>query len=151
MKQILKHLSKDIIVTSLLVALSLVITSSLVRTTTSYALANCSSQSNVAGSTKPKQDQSGECSEVTDCNESLAADKCGITAVIINITNLLSALVGVVTIIMIIIGGIQYSASSGDPNAANAAKKRITNALLALVIFGFIYAFLQWVVPGGAL
>jgi len=62
---------------------------------------------------------------------------------------LLSALVGLVVTISIVIGGIQYSSSAGDPQAATAAKNRIRNAIIALVAFIFLYAFLQFLVPGG--
>ena len=63
--------------------------------------------------------------------------------------NVLSGIVGIVVIMMVVVGGIQYSASAGDPQKVNAAKKRIANALLALVAYIFLYAFLQWIVPGG--
>lgn len=63
--------------------------------------------------------------------------------------NFLSALVGIVVIGSIILGGIQYSASHGDPGAVAKAKKRIVNALLAFVSYIFLYAFLQWLIPGG--
>ena len=39
----------------------------------------------------------------------------------------------------------------GDPNHVAEAKKRISNALLALVAWLLIYAFLQWIIPGGLL
>jgi Na+/phosphate symporter len=63
--------------------------------------------------------------------------------------NVLSALVGVIVVIMIIVGGIQYSAAGDDPQKVAAAKSKITNALLALFLFIFMYALLQWLVPGG--
>jgi len=63
--------------------------------------------------------------------------------------NFLSAGVLVVVIAMIIIGGIQYSASGGDPNGVADAKKKILNALLALLAYIFMYAFIQWLLPGG--
>jgi len=151
MKQILVKLTTNVLISTILAGLLLGVSASLVSKHNVYALANCSSQSNAAGYLTPKQNQAANCEEAADCRDSLAAKDCGITAIIINITNVLSALVGIVVVISIIIGGIQYSASSGDPQAASAAKKRIINALLALVAFGFIYAFLQWVVPGGAL
>lgn len=66
-----------------------------------------------------------------------------------NIVNFLSAGIGVVVVIMIIIGGIQYITAGDNPSAVTAAKQRIGNALLALVIFLFTFAFLQWLIPGG--
>lgn len=63
----------------------------------------------------------------------------------------LAVTVGIIVTIMIIIGGIQYSAAGGDPNAVAKAKNRIFNAIGALVAFGLLYAFLQYVIPGGVL
>jgi hypothetical protein len=62
---------------------------------------------------------------------------------------LLSALVGVVVAISLVVAGIQYSASGGDPSKVAAAKKRIGNAVLALIMYLFMFAFLQWLIPGG--
>lgn len=65
------------------------------------------------------------------------------------LVNFLSAGVGVVVVAMIIVGGIQYIMAGDNPNAISEAKNRITNALIALVAFLFVAAFLQWLVPGG--
>lgn len=68
---------------------------------------------------------------------------------LVKIFNLLSALVGIVVIGVIIFGGIQYSASHGDPQAVAQARKRITNAVLALIAYLFFFALLQYLIPGG--
>ena len=65
------------------------------------------------------------------------------------IVGFLSGLVGVVVVGVIILGGIQYSMAGDKAEAVSAAKKRITNGLIALVAFLFIFAFLQWLIPGG--
>jgi hypothetical protein len=82
-------------------------------------------------------------------NNNLNKGNCGIITYIVDFTRLLSALVGIVIVIMITIGGIQYAASGPDPSAVTAAKKRIMNALIALVLYIFMFSFLQWLVPGG--
>lgn len=76
-------------------------------------------------------------------------DPCPIVGTTIKYINALSGIVGVVVVIMIIIGGIQYSSAGSDPQKIASAKSKIVNALLALLVFIFLYAFLQWVVPGG--
>lgn len=63
--------------------------------------------------------------------------------------DLLSAAVGVVVIGSIIVGGIMYSASHGDPQLVAKARSRIINAVIAFVAYIFVYAFIQWVIPGG--
>lgn len=67
------------------------------------------------------------------------------------IVNFLSAGVGVVVVGMIMLGGIQYSIAGDNPQKVTDAKKRISNALIALVIYLFIFAFVQWLIPGGIL
>jgi hypothetical protein len=65
------------------------------------------------------------------------------------IVDFLSAGVGIVVVAMIILGGIQYSLAGDNAQAVSAAKKRIVNALIALITFMFMFAFVQWLIPGG--
>jgi hypothetical protein len=62
---------------------------------------------------------------------------------------LLAAGVGLVATIMLVVGGIQYITSNGNPQAVTAAKKKIGDVVLGLMAFAFLYAFLQWLIPGG--
>lgn len=64
---------------------------------------------------------------------------------------LLSALVGMAVVISIIYGGIQYVTSTGDPQRTEAGKKRIIESLVGLAAFMLLYAFLQYILPGGVL
>lgn len=72
-----------------------------------------------------------------------------VKSVINPLINLLAALVGVAVTLMIIVGGIQYGSSGGDPQAVANAKQKIKNAIIALLAFAFMWSFLQWIVPGG--
>lgn len=71
------------------------------------------------------------------------------------VVTFLSALVGVVIVGSLIWGGIQYAtagsdvAGSGKPSQVAAAKQRIANSLIALLAYLLIFAFLQWLIPGG--
>jgi exosortase/archaeosortase len=56
---------------------------------------------------------------------------------------------GLIVSIMIVIGGIQYITAGSEPQKVAAAKGRIANAIVALFAFAFMYAILQWLVPGG--
>ncbi len=62
---------------------------------------------------------------------------------------LLTAVIGVVIVISVVVAGIQYSAAGGDPSGVAAAKKRITAAVIALIAYAFLLGFLRWLVPGG--
>ncbi|CAN5427560.1 hypothetical protein BH09PAT4_BH09PAT4_03340 [soil metagenome] len=63
----------------------------------------------------------------------------------------LSALVGIVAVIAIVVGGIQVTTSAGDPQKSAAGKNHIRNAVIGVVSYVFLYAFLQWVIPGGSI
>lgn len=60
-----------------------------------------------------------------------------------------SAFFGVAVVISIIYGGIEYGSSGGDPQKVSAGKKRIRNALFALIAYIFLFALLNFIVPGG--
>lgn len=72
-----------------------------------------------------------------------------IAKVIIPITQGLGALVGVVVVLSIVIAGVQYSAARDNPQMVASAKNRIVMALIALMIFMFSAALLNWLTPGG--
>jgi hypothetical protein len=63
--------------------------------------------------------------------------------------NLLSIAFGIIAVISLIMGAIQYSASGGDPQKVSQAKKRIFNTIVAMLAFFFLVAFLQFLIPGG--
>jgi hypothetical protein len=61
----------------------------------------------------------------------------------------LSSAVGLVVVLMLVIAGIQYITSVGDPARIKSAKDRITNAVIALALFIFGFAILSFIIPGG--
>ncbi|HXB12433.1 MAG TPA: hypothetical protein VNZ45_10630, partial [Bacteroidia bacterium] len=100
---------------------------------------------NISG-TKVAYASSAACQTTTTVQQS-----CIVTDYLVPAINFLSAGVGVVVIAMIIIGAIQYTTSGGNPQGEADARKKIFNALLALITFIFIYAFLNFVIPGGVI
>lgn len=65
-----------------------------------------------------------------------------------SIIQFLSAGVGVVVVLMLIISGIQYTTSAANPQALQAAKKRMANAIIGLLLFIFMVAILNFIIPG---
>ncbi len=61
----------------------------------------------------------------------------------------LSVGVGLVLIGSTIVAGIQYTASRGDVAATVKAVERVRNTVIALLLYIFAYALLNWLVPGG--
>ncbi|HVV25556.1 MAG TPA: hypothetical protein VHC21_00800 [Candidatus Saccharimonadales bacterium] len=65
------------------------------------------------------------------------------------IIRILSDGVGLVVVGSIIVGGIQYTASRGDPQSTAMAVNRIRSSVFALIIFIFGYAILNFIIPQG--
>jgi len=64
---------------------------------------------------------------------------------------LLSAAVGVTVVAVIIYGAIEITSSGGDPQRAASGRNRIRDALVALGVYLLLFAFLQFITPGGLL
>jgi hypothetical protein len=63
--------------------------------------------------------------------------------------NLFSVVIIIGSAIMIAVAGVQYTTSRDNPQAVQAAKQKIWNVLIGLLAFFFLYAFVQWIIPGG--
>jgi hypothetical protein len=72
-----------------------------------------------------------------------------IVAYATGIIQILGGLIGLVIVLMIIIGGIQYSLSNGDSKAVTSAKMRITNAVIALILYIMMFGIINYLIPGG--
>ena len=93
----------------------------------------------------PKQD---------DCqakSQDLTSENCGIIKMVVAVTNIMAGLAGVAIVATLTFAGIQYSSAGADPSKVQAAKGKMFNAGLALLLLVFGYALLQWMVPGGIL
>lgn len=63
-----------------------------------------------------------------------------------NVANILVFLVGAVSVIMIIIGGLRYVTSNGDSKQTEAAKNTVLYAVIGLVVAIVAYAIVNYVV-----
>jgi hypothetical protein len=72
-----------------------------------------------------------------------------IVDVLFALLRFLSIGVGVVVAMAIILSGIQYATSEGNPEQTAKAKDHIKDAIFALLIYMFIFSILQYLVPGG--
>jgi len=86
-----------------------------------------------------------------NCVDNTASSGGAIVAYLREWLLLLSGLVGMVVMVMIVVAGVQYITSTGDPGLVKSAKQRIFNAILALVLYLMMFAILQFLVPGGIL
>lgn len=65
------------------------------------------------------------------------------------IINVVAGVVGIGAVVMIIFAGVQYSTARDNAQVVQSAKEKIINVVIGLIAFGFLYTFLQWLVPGG--
>jgi hypothetical protein len=78
----------------------------------------------------------------------------GATGTFSTITNVLLFLIGAISVIMLIVGGIRYVVSGGDSAAVANAKNTILYAIVGVIIAILAYAIINFVIssftPGGA-
>lgn len=63
-----------------------------------------------------------------------------------SIVNLMLFILGAIAVIMIIIGGIRYATSNGDPGSIKGAKDTILYAVIGLIVAILAYAIVNFVV-----
>ena len=62
------------------------------------------------------------------------------------ITNVLLFIIGAISVIMLVIGGIRYTTSAGDSSAVKAAKDTILYAIVGIVVALLAFAVVNFVV-----
>ncbi|HET8884027.1 MAG TPA: hypothetical protein VFM68_00980 [Candidatus Saccharimonadales bacterium] len=72
----------------------------------------------------------------------------GATGVFTTITNVLLFIIGAISVIMIIIGGLRYVISGGDSSNVTAAKNTILYAIVGVVVALLAYAIVNFVIGG---
>jgi len=82
------------------------------------------------------------------------ADLFGQTGIFQTITNVLLFILGAISVIMIIIGGLRYVISGGNATAVTAAKNTILYAIVGVIVALLAYAIVNFVLtsfsaPGG--
>lgn len=69
----------------------------------------------------------------------------GDSSVFTTVVDVLLFVVGAISVIMLIIGGIRYVVSAGNSTAVTGAKSTIMYALIGLVVAFLAYAIVHWV------
>lgn len=73
----------------------------------------------------------------------------GLWAILLIAINILTAGVGVAAVAGIIYGSIMYATASGNPEQVKKAIEIIRNTVIGLVMYALMYAFLNYLIPGG--
>ena len=75
-----------------------------------------------------------------------AASLFGTTGIFTTITNVMLFLVGAISVIMVVIGGLRYVISGGNSGNITAAKNTILYAVIGLIISILAYALVNFVI-----
>lgn len=102
----------------------------------------------VANAADCTDDASGGLSGGAGCaqGKDQQADLFGSNGVFKTITNVLLFIIGAVSVIMLIIGGIRYVVSGGDSSAVTGAKNTILYAVVGIVVAILAYALVNFVI-----
>ena len=83
----------------------------------------------------------------------VCANPSGINSILckfVDIITFLSIGVGIVATITVAVSGFQYMASRGDPNKTAQAVSRLVQVAIAIALYVFGWAIIDWLIPGGA-
>lgn len=72
-----------------------------------------------------------------------------IYAAFMEVFNFFAIGIGILVVAGIIMGGIRYATAGGNTGQAQQGISIITNAVIGLLLFLFMYALINWLVPGG--
>jgi hypothetical protein len=103
----------------------------------------------LAAQSDPCKDTTNATGNITQTNVQKCITQTPIVHDLQTIVNMLSAGVAIIVTGVILLGGIQYIMAGGNASALTAARQRILNGVIALFAFLFMFAFLQWLIPGG--
>lgn len=70
----------------------------------------------------------------------------GQTPIFKTITNVLLFIIGAVSVIMLILGGIRYTVSQGDSSAVTSAKNTILYSIIGIIVAILAYAAVNFVI-----
>ncbi len=78
------------------------------------------------------------------------SDLFGSNGIFKTITNVLLFIIGAISVIMLIIGGIRYTVSGGDATAVTSAKNTILYAIVGIVVAILAFAVVNFVIDSFA-
>lgn len=133
MKRFINRLTTALMMTSLAAGSALVLVAPV-----SYA----AKTDQVCDQTKVSVTEGVDCAKGKDQSATLF----GKGGIFQTVTNVLLFLIGAVSVIMLIVGGLRYVLSGGDSTAVTAAKNTILYAVIGIIVALLAYAIVNFVV-----
>ena len=88
-----------------------------------------------------------DCAQKNDPSKGIQGN--GVWGILLIAINILTAGVGIAAVGGLIFAGITYGTASNDQGKIVKAKEMIYNVVVGLIMYALMYAFLQYLTPGG--
>lgn len=75
----------------------------------------------------------------------------GVFEILNLVLNIMTAGIGILATIGLIVVGIQWMTAKDKEDQIVKAKSRLTNIVLGIVVWGVLWLFLSWLIPGGVI
>lgn len=85
---------------------------------------------------------------IIDCDDS-AENGAGIFGILLQVLNVLTFGIGIAGTLGIVIAGIMYLTARDSEAQLTKAKNMLINIVIGLAAYAVMWAFLQWLIPGG--
>jgi hypothetical protein len=73
----------------------------------------------------------------------------GVWGLLLMVINILTAGVGIVAVAGIIYGSVMYTSAGGNPENVKKARGIITNVVIGIIAYAFMFTILNFITPGG--
>lgn len=141
MKNSIKKCLQSLLVVPVL-ALGVGLVAPVLQGTTAHAATNYTLQGGATSAQGTDQKGSASCL--------FGGTGCAGDGIFKTVTNVLLFIIGAISVIMLIIGGIRYVVSGGDSSAVTGAKNTILYAVVGIVVAILAYALVNFVITSFA-
>ena len=77
------------------------------------------------------------------------AEATGVWSLLLMVINILTAGVGILAVAGIVYGSVMYASAGGNPENVKKARGIITNVVIGIIAYAFMYTILNFITPGG--
>lgn len=89
------------------------------------------------------QDVPAEVSAAAGCSGTSSST---VTTIVVNVINAVIGIAGLIAVVYVVVGGVQYMTSTGDPGKVEKARKTIIYAVIGMIICVLSFAIVNFVI-----
>ena len=80
---------------------------------------------------------------------STGVESTGVWSLLLMVINILTAGVGILAVAGIVYGSVMYASAGGNPENVKKARTIITNVVIGIIAYAFLFTILNFITPGG--